>query len=57
MPLDPTVAVILQSMAEMDLPPMHVLPPAGMRETYRAMNAGNTLAGIFSWRWLGDWRP
>ena len=46
MPLDPTVAAILQSMAEMDLPPMHELPPAGMREAYRAMNAGNTLADV-----------
>jgi acetyl esterase len=35
-------------MAEMNLPPMQEMPPAGMREFYSATNAGNTLAPVES---------
>jgi acetyl esterase len=46
MPLNPTVATLLQTMADMNLPPMQDLPPAGMREFYSATNAGNTRAPV-----------
>jgi len=48
MPLDPIVAEILKQMAEMDMPPMHEMPPANMREFYRAANAENTRATVAS---------
>jgi acetyl esterase len=48
MPLNPTVATLLQTMADMNLPPMQDMPPAGMREFYSATNAGNTRAPVAS---------